>query len=636
MRIILAFCMFLGVGIGLSAQTKRALVVAIGQYNAEWSPTSALNDTAILLPALRKQGFVDVRVLTNAKATKTNILDAISKLARAAKTGDIVWFHFSGHGQQMTDIHAPDENDGLDETLVPYGAPRVWKEGVSTDLHLRDEELGSSLSELAKVLGPSGQLLVTLDACHAGSGLRSINGLERGVREVFGPAPNEKANVAEKAYILPLLQVNTVAFYASSPAESNRECRSGETTYGSLTFALYRALEAIGPQETCFNLFDRVRQQMASLVPEQHPQMQGNGNLLLFSGKAVTLPKYVPIRKVEHAKFVWVEGGELAGLGIGSQLAFFPIGTTDTLGKTPLAIGTVVETEPTASGVNLQKGISPDLLRQSRAYLRYQNFGPLRLRVRCNVSNGVFKNELLERMKTYPNLLLNKGTFDVEIAQKDGQIILQNAAGHDLEKKSNQNADFWVEKMIAYMRGLWLRKVDFQDDAVCCEFDIVTAKKGQTRTVNDTISLFTRRDETGVVSIQAGENLVVKVRNKGTKPAYFTLLDFQPDGVINMVLQNFEQVRLEPGQTWWSDTNGRYKPGPVNPPYGTEMIKLYATEYPVDFLPLLSATRGPAHQLRNDLERLFDETRSANRSPQTSNIKTGGVSTFCRVFQIIR
>ncbi len=627
-----AFCF------SLQAQTKRALVVAIGQYNPEWSPTSALNDTAILLPTLRKQGFMDIRVLTNTQATKVNILTAIAALKQTSKVGDIVWFHFSGHGQQMTDILMPDENDGLDETLIPYGAPREWKEGIRTDLHLRDEELGEGLSQVAMALGTAGQLLVTLDACHAGSGLRGSDGRLRGDRQVFGPKVRTDTNIQEKAYDLPKLQANTFALFAASPAENNRECRSDEMDYGSLSFALCKALEAASPGETCRDLFDRVCQQMASLVPEQHPEIQGNENLLLFSGKAIASIKYIPIRRVQDAKFVWLEGGDIAGLYAGSVVAFYPIGVTDTIGQTPLSIGTVTVMEPTASLVQLATAVESDTLRHARAYLRYQNFGPLRLRVYCKLPNGPFKTELLEKMKPYPNLLLSKDTFDVEILQKNGHAVLQNAAGYILTDTTNaKTSDFLVEKMIGYMRSLWLRKIDFPDAEFRCEFDLIPLKKGQIRTSGDTISLFSQRDEAGSATIREGDALVVKVRNMGTKRAYFTLLDFQPDGLINMVLQNFEKVRLEPGETWWSDTNGRFKPGPVAPPYGTEMIRLYATEYPVDFQPLINATRSRSYQgPKNALERLFEETRSPNRNPQTDNVETGRVGTFSRVFQIVK
>jgi hypothetical protein len=485
---------------------------------------------------------------------------------------------------------------------------------------------------VAAALGSAGQLLASLDACHAGSGLRSLDGRERGERQVFGPPQSTTGNTPDKTYTLPNLPANIIAFYAASPAESNRECRIGETDYGSLSYALSKAFEDTNPYETCLDLFDRVRQQMASRVPDQHPQMQGNSNLLLFSGKTVTTPRYIPLRQVVDAKLVWVEGGNLAGLGIGSQLAFYPIGVTDTLGKQPLAIGSVIKVEPTASKIKLDLATNSDALRQSRAYLRYQNFGPFNLRVRCNLPEGAFKKELLECMRIYPNLLLNKDTFDVEIV-KD---TLRNAAGYVLANGNSQAPDFWVKKMVAYMRGQWLRKIDFQDENMRCEFELIALKNGLPRTPIDTISIFNRRDEAGVTIVREGETLVVKVRNKGTKPAYFTLLDFQPDGIINMVLDNFEPVLLESGEIWWSDTNGRYRPGPVAPPYGTEMIRLYATEYPVDFRPLVNATRSPSYQTRNDLERLFDGTRSTNRSPQTNSIKTGGVSTFSRVFQIVQ
>ena len=43
------------------------------------------------------------------------------------KSGDIVYLHFSCHGQPVEDLDG-DEKDGWDESIVPYDA---WKKPIS-------------------------------------------------------------------------------------------------------------------------------------------------------------------------------------------------------------------------------------------------------------------------------------------------------------------------------------------------------------------------------------------------------------------------------------------------------------------------------------------------------------------------
>lgn len=60
------------------------------------------------------QGFLenDICVVKNENATHDGILNAIkSCLLQKAATGDMVFFHFSGHGQQVWDNNG-DELDG--------------------------------------------------------------------------------------------------------------------------------------------------------------------------------------------------------------------------------------------------------------------------------------------------------------------------------------------------------------------------------------------------------------------------------------------------------------------------------------------------------------------------------------------
>ena len=154
-------------------QNKKALIIAIGDYPKEtdWSPISSVKDIALISNALAKQGFGSIDSIKNEQATKAGIIKALEDLAKKANPGDIIVVHISSHGQQIDDNNG-DEMDGYDEAIVAYGAPMYSDDGYKGENHLRDEELGELLDNIRAKIGPKGDLLVFLDACHSGTGTR--------------------------------------------------------------------------------------------------------------------------------------------------------------------------------------------------------------------------------------------------------------------------------------------------------------------------------------------------------------------------------------------------------------------------------------------------------------------------------
>ena len=149
---------------------KHALVVAISTY----SPSSGFrnidadNDLRIIMKLLRQQGFTDTIVLRNAQASKEGFTGAFTKLRSNVQKGDIVYIHFSTHGQQLEDLNR-DEADGLDEAIALYDAQTRSSETYKGQNHLNDDEFGILIEQLRKDLGKEGDILVMVDACHSGS-----------------------------------------------------------------------------------------------------------------------------------------------------------------------------------------------------------------------------------------------------------------------------------------------------------------------------------------------------------------------------------------------------------------------------------------------------------------------------------
>ena len=65
-----------------------------------------VNDATVMRDTLRDVfGFLkeNLRLLTDASATRTEILAALDELVRQTRTEDVVVVHYSGHGSQVKD-----------------------------------------------------------------------------------------------------------------------------------------------------------------------------------------------------------------------------------------------------------------------------------------------------------------------------------------------------------------------------------------------------------------------------------------------------------------------------------------------------------------------------------------------------
>ena len=237
------------------AQQKHALIVAIANYPTEsgWSKINSDNDKTLLVPEFQRLGF-KVTTLTNEQATKQGIIRSLYQLTKQVRPHDKVCIHFSCHGQQMEDNNQ-DEEDGLDEALIPYDAYLSYKKDIYEGTnHLRDDEMEEQLTIIRKKLGENGTLLVTLDACHSGTADRDEEYVEdddapiRGTSAIFSSNPfflSPESKKVERQNILP--QQKGMSSYciisACQPFQRNFETKVKGIYYGTLSYALYQTLK---------------------------------------------------------------------------------------------------------------------------------------------------------------------------------------------------------------------------------------------------------------------------------------------------------------------------------------------------------------------------------------------------------
>lgn len=255
---IIAISALLIGGQTMIAETKRALLVGISDYgNAmedpnKWTNISGANDVMLLSPLFSEHGYT-VTSLVDSLATHAGITKALEILAKDSRKGDLVYIHFSMHGQPFEDLNG-DEEDGWDEALIPVDAEMLYAEGVYEGKnHLLDDELEVYFNDIRSKLGPEGQLLVILDACHSGTASRGDDDHIRGTREGFTRSeknytPDRTSETNDYFSVLTTEGQSPVTFIeACRSYQVNKEVRDVETNiwYGSLSYYIAKTMKEL-------------------------------------------------------------------------------------------------------------------------------------------------------------------------------------------------------------------------------------------------------------------------------------------------------------------------------------------------------------------------------------------------------
>ena len=240
-----------------NAQQKRALLVGISKYHSYgykvWNNIHGAEDVALLTPELKKKGFT-VQTLVNEQATYQGIVNSLNKLIAASKKGDVIYIHFSCHGQPVEDGlkgDTLDEKDHWDESIVPIDAGKVYGvSGYKGDKHLTDDELNVYVGKLRKKIGPEGMLYVAMDACHAGTmsrkGLETIRGTNEALTSCIKCKYNPPKETIRHYRIVKSADMAPVLFVeACQSRERNTEIRINGKEYGALSYNICQALKGM-------------------------------------------------------------------------------------------------------------------------------------------------------------------------------------------------------------------------------------------------------------------------------------------------------------------------------------------------------------------------------------------------------
>jgi len=144
--------------------TKKALFIGINYIGGKNPLNGCINDVKNISQLIAKRfGFTQAAILTDDQSdekkrpTYDNIINAMKWLAKDAKPGDSLFFHYSGHGGTTRDKDN-DEVDGFDESILPCD--------YLTNGQILDDVIYENL--IAPL--PRGcRLTAIFDSCHSGT-----------------------------------------------------------------------------------------------------------------------------------------------------------------------------------------------------------------------------------------------------------------------------------------------------------------------------------------------------------------------------------------------------------------------------------------------------------------------------------
>jgi hypothetical protein len=290
-------------------------------------------------------------------ATARNIVEALENVTTNASPGDLVHFHYSGHGTRIKTAYpeykgGPDE---YDEAIVPCDVR--CPEGR----FIRDVELAWKLHLMVEK-----KLVVTvvLDSCHSGGANRDDDddgyGAVRGLEQPYEEGPDNDGRdfpsgvpavgewdgiftlqTADKQFIgldpeTWLLKLAGYEFIAACrPKETAKELNDGPgkrpvKPHGALTRFLMEALESGVSQPTHGMLFRKILAAFKCTKDlKQTPVFAGNTKRRFFGFEEDSdIPTIAATVEDQHGlKRFYIAAGQIHGVSPGTEYALFPMNT---------------------------------------------------------------------------------------------------------------------------------------------------------------------------------------------------------------------------------------------------------------------------------------------------------------------
>ncbi|MDO9418598.1 caspase family protein [Pararhizobium sp.] len=273
-----------------------ALVVGADEYPFEVSLDGAVADAEDVAVALQQAGVTKMVKFINAEVKKDDIRRAWTTMLDEAVKDDTIIFTYAGHGAQMPELIAGDEEDGLDEFLQLPGLDRAHLEQTGGEM-IVDNELNKWFKE-ADAKGV--HVLFVSDSCHSGGMSRSVLGKSRLAPAITVQLQAPSEDAVEGAGIKDDSFNEVTVLAASLESQPTPEVIIDGKPRGALSWSFARSLEGAADRngdgsitriELEDYVFPTVKTRSEALqVPNFTPQVARSQDEIV-----VTLTRSVPI-----------------------------------------------------------------------------------------------------------------------------------------------------------------------------------------------------------------------------------------------------------------------------------------------------------------------------------------------------
>lgn len=262
--------------------TRKALCVGINNFKNY--PDAALRgcvrdagDMTKLLKKWLKFTDADITKLTDAQATKANIMGKLKEMVDGAKAGEYNYlvFSLSSHGTQVPDTSG-DEPDSADEAICPHDLKAKGNQWDPQFIITDDE-----LHDLFVQLPPDVLLEVYLDTCHSGTGIKSID-LFGNRRPRWMPPPSfkafrdleEKRPRSLKEKFLDKGLVHHILWAGCRADQTSADAYIANAWHGAFTYFFCQVMNATKNQLSRKEVLTRVRAKLKAGHYTQIPQLE--------------------------------------------------------------------------------------------------------------------------------------------------------------------------------------------------------------------------------------------------------------------------------------------------------------------------------------------------------------------------
>jgi hypothetical protein len=240
------------------------------------------NDMASVLKDFLGFGAADITILTDANATKKNIMNHLKSMVEDARAGKLNYlvFSLSSHGTQVPDLSG-DEPDHADEAFCPHDLAE--SNGSWDPEHvILDDELHDMLVTLPKNV----LLEAYFDTCHSGTGLKAIDLLlDRRPRflpppslEAFKEVEGRKSRGLHQA-LLEKGIVHHILWAACRDDQTSADARIAGSWHGAFTYYFCKELRACKNSLSRSKLLQKVRADLAAGRYDQTPQLESQATV---------------------------------------------------------------------------------------------------------------------------------------------------------------------------------------------------------------------------------------------------------------------------------------------------------------------------------------------------------------------